>query len=131
MLPRFPVSDARVHGPTRSSARQTTADRRYKYFAEDVRASAEFNECCIDTGADARDVLVVSGCRRRQERDQYCLDHPREPGTDAQATIDGMHFNLFNANTVLAATATYGPNWLRPSGVLGPRLFKRGVQVDF
>jgi len=53
------------------------------------------------------------------------------PGTDAQATIDGMHFNLFNANTVLAATATYGPNWLRPSGVLGPRLFKTGVQVDF
>ena len=40
-------------------------------------------------------------------------------------------YNLFNANTVLAATAIYGPNWLRPSGVLGPRLFKVGVQVDF
>ena len=40
-------------------------------------------------------------------------------------------FNLFNANTVLAATATYGPNWLRPSAVLGPRLYKVGAQVDF
>jgi hypothetical protein len=49
--------------------------------------------------------------------------------TQVRAMLDV--FNLFNANTVLAATATYGPNWLRPSGVLGPRLFKAGVQVDF
>jgi hypothetical protein len=46
-----------------------------------------------------------------------------------RATLDV--YNLFNAGTILAATPVYGPNWLKPAGVLGPRLFKGGVQVDF
>jgi len=46
-----------------------------------------------------------------------------------RATLDV--YNLFNAGTILAATPVYGPNWLKPAGVLGPRLFKAGVQVDF
>jgi hypothetical protein len=40
-------------------------------------------------------------------------------------------YNLFNASTVLAINTNYGPNWLRPSNVLGARLFKFGAQLDF
>jgi hypothetical protein len=39
--------------------------------------------------------------------------------------------NLFNENTVLGINNRYGPSWLLPSNILGARLFKLGVQVDF
>jgi hypothetical protein len=47
--------------------------------------------------------------------------------------IQGMFdvYNVFNANDVLAVNTRYGPSWLRPSNVLGARLFKLGAQVDF
>ena len=47
--------------------------------------------------------------------------------------IQGMFdiYNLFNASTVLAINANYGPSWLRPSNILGARLFKFGAQLDF
>jgi len=40
-------------------------------------------------------------------------------------------YNVFNASTVLGVNAAYGPAWLRPTAILGARLFKFGAQVDF
>ena len=40
-------------------------------------------------------------------------------------------YNLFNANTVVRSSSTYGANWLRPTLVLAPRLFKFQIQVDY
>jgi hypothetical protein len=47
--------------------------------------------------------------------------------------VKGMFdiYNLFNANTVLLRNNTYGSTWGRPTAVLGARLFKFGVQVEF
>ena len=40
-------------------------------------------------------------------------------------------YNLLNASTVLSVNNTYGPTWQRPLTILGPRLFKFGVEVNF
>jgi hypothetical protein len=40
-------------------------------------------------------------------------------------------YNLLNASTVLAVNPTFGASWLRPAAILGARLVKFGVQVDF
>jgi hypothetical protein len=47
--------------------------------------------------------------------------------------VQGMFdiYNALNANTVLGTNPAWGVNWLRPTEVLGPRLFKFGAQVDF
>ena len=46
-----------------------------------------------------------------------------------QASVD--IYNILNARTVLAANGTYGPTWLKPSAILGGRMFKLGGQIDF
>ena len=53
--------------------------------------------------------------------------------TIARTRIQGMFdiYNLFNQNDVLAINTRFGPSWLRPSNVLGARLFKLGAQVNF
>lgn len=40
-------------------------------------------------------------------------------------------FNLFNANPVLAMVTRYGNAWRNATTVLGPRVMKLGVKVDF
>ncbi|MBM3779567.1 MAG: TonB-dependent receptor [Acidimicrobiia bacterium] len=40
-------------------------------------------------------------------------------------------YNAFNARTVLSTNATYGPAWLRPTAILGGRMFKIGGQLDY
>jgi hypothetical protein len=47
--------------------------------------------------------------------------------------VQGMFdiYNLFNASTILGVNQTYGPAWLRPTSILGARLFKVGAQVDW
>ena len=40
-------------------------------------------------------------------------------------------YNIFNGSSILAINTTYGSAWLRPQEILGARLFKFGVQVDF
>ena len=40
-------------------------------------------------------------------------------------------FNLFNANQVLAMVTRYGAAWRNATRVLGPRVMKLGVKVDF
>ena len=40
-------------------------------------------------------------------------------------------YNLFNGNNVLSQNAAYGASWQAPSSVLGARLFKFGVQIDY
>jgi hypothetical protein len=40
-------------------------------------------------------------------------------------------FNAFNSNQVLVMTTRYGAAWQNATGVLAPRLFKVGVQVNF
>src|SRR5262249_38436915 len=51
----------------------------------------------------------------------------------ARARVQGRFdvYNLFNASTVLNEVFTYGPNWRKPSSVLGARLIKLGAQLDF
>jgi hypothetical protein len=50
-------------------------------------------------------------------------------GTRLQGMFDA--YNVFNASSILAMTTRYGAAWLQPSQVLGGRLFKFGVQVDY
>jgi hypothetical protein len=47
--------------------------------------------------------------------------------------VQGMFdvYNILNASTILSEITTYGPNWLRPTAILGGRLFKFGAQLDF
>jgi hypothetical protein len=40
-------------------------------------------------------------------------------------------YNVFNGTTVLSVNSTFGPQFLRPTGVMGARLFKFGAQLDF
>jgi hypothetical protein len=40
-------------------------------------------------------------------------------------------YNLFNTSTVLNVNGTYGTTWLRPTSIIGGRLFRFGGQVDF
>ena len=40
-------------------------------------------------------------------------------------------YNVFNGVDVLSMTTRYGPAWLEPVEVLGPRMFKFGAQYDF
>ena len=51
----------------------------------------------------------------------------------AGTRIQGMFdiYNVFNQNDALVINTRFGPSWLRPSNVLGARLFKLGAQVDF
>jgi hypothetical protein len=46
-----------------------------------------------------------------------------------QANVD--IYNAGNASSVLSINTTFGPNWLRPTGVLQGRLVKFGAQFDF
>jgi hypothetical protein len=40
-------------------------------------------------------------------------------------------FNLFNSATVLADNTAYGANWLRPTGILAPRIATVGAQINY
>jgi hypothetical protein len=40
-------------------------------------------------------------------------------------------YNLFNASTILARNNTFGSTWGLPTAILGARVFKFGVQLDF
>ena len=40
-------------------------------------------------------------------------------------------YNLFNASTVLSQNNAYGASWQTPNSILGGRLFKFGVQIDY
>jgi len=40
-------------------------------------------------------------------------------------------YNIFNANSVLSMTPTYGTSWLNAAQVLSPRLLRVGAQLDF
>lgn len=51
----------------------------------------------------------------------------------AGARVQGMFdvYNVFNASTILSINNNYGPAWLRPTSILGARMFKIGGQVDW
>jgi hypothetical protein len=40
-------------------------------------------------------------------------------------------YNIFNASPVLGLSSTFGAAWRRPTSILGARLLKFGVQVDW
>jgi hypothetical protein len=40
-------------------------------------------------------------------------------------------FNVFNENSILAINPRYGTAWRNATTVLGPRLYKVGVKIDF
>jgi hypothetical protein len=40
-------------------------------------------------------------------------------------------YNVFNYRSVDVVNARYGPTWLQPTVILGPRMFKFGGQVEF
>ena len=50
-------------------------------------------------------------------------------GIRVQPAVDA--YNLFNDAPVLTANSRFGSSWLNPSTILGGRLFKFGVQVDW
>ena len=47
----------------------------------------------------------------------------------AQAQFDA--YNVFNSSAVLGVNGTYGATWRQPSTILGARLLKFGVQLDW
>jgi hypothetical protein len=53
----------------------------------------------------------------------------RRGNTRVLAALD--IYNVLNTATVLSVVSTYGPNWLRPSGVVGGRLFKVSAQITY
>ena len=50
-----------------------------------------------------------------------------------QVRLRGMMdlYNALNASPVLQFVSTYGPNWQRPTEILGARTIKFGAQMDF
>jgi hypothetical protein len=40
-------------------------------------------------------------------------------------------YNVFNASSILSENVSYGPNWLRPTQILAPRLLKFGAKMTF
>ena len=40
-------------------------------------------------------------------------------------------YNLLNANAPQTINTTFGPDWRKPTEVLGPRLLKLSAQLDF
>ncbi len=52
-------------------------------------------------------------------------------GATARLMLNADVYNLFNNNWIIGYTAAYGPNFMRPTQVLSPRLFKLGGQFDF
>ena len=40
-------------------------------------------------------------------------------------------YNAFNNRAPQTINATYGPEWLTPTTLLGARLLKFGAQIDF
>ena len=51
------------------------------------------------------------------------------PGRGIEPTLD--IYNFFNASPILSENVSYGPNWLRPTQILAPRLFKFGAKMTF
>ena len=49
----------------------------------------------------------------------------------ARVAVNGEFYNLTNNNWIIAYGTTFGPNFMRPSQVLSPRMFKIGAQLDF
>ena len=49
----------------------------------------------------------------------------------ARFAINADFYNLTNNNWIIGYTANYGSNFLRPTQVLSPRLFKIGARFDF
>jgi hypothetical protein len=49
----------------------------------------------------------------------------------AQLTGNVGVYNLLNANNVLSVQTTYGPQWLKPTRVMDPRLFQLAARLDF
>ena len=49
----------------------------------------------------------------------------------SRLAINADLYNLTNNNWIIAYGSNFGPNFLRPSQVLSPRMFKIGGQFDF
>ena len=49
-------------------------------------------------------------------------------GIKLQGNLD--LYNLFNEDAVLQVNTRYGPAWLQPTNILGPRTIKIGFQLD-
>ena len=52
-------------------------------------------------------------------------------GTGTRFALNLDVYNLTNSNWIIGYQSAYGPNFLRPTQVLSPRLFKIGGQFDF
>jgi hypothetical protein len=67
--------------------------------------------------------------KRLSQFDIRLTKNVRMKGARIRGTLD--LFNVFNANTIVSRNNTYGPTWGRPNAILGGRLVKFGVQVDY
>jgi hypothetical protein len=52
-------------------------------------------------------------------------------GRTARLLVNADLYNVTNSNWIIGYTNAYGPNFMRPTQVLSPRLFKIGGQFDF
>ena len=76
--------------------------------------------------------LIEPGTRFEDRIQQVDIRFTRTFGL-RKARLKGMFdvYNLFNASSILTMTTRYGAAWLQPSLILGGRLLKFGVQVDY
>lgn len=95
------------------------------YFARTVSVSLNYGSATIQ--AEPPD--------SRQRDDVFLLDLRSERrfrlprGTSFALFVDA--FNLLNTNAVTGLTTTTGPNFLRPTGILPPRVLQIGTKFSF
>jgi hypothetical protein len=72
----------------------------------------------------------------------FTLFEPRFSQTDLRLTkavtvsklriqLQADGYNLFNSSAVLGLNSSYGVTWRQPTAIIGARLFKFGVQMDW
>jgi hypothetical protein len=89
----------------------------------------------LSAGATATKVVsliapqTVFGDRMNQVDLRFTKRFTLGPGS--RFAVNADFYNLTNSNWIIGYTANYGPNFLRPTQVLSPRLFKIGGQFDF
>ena len=89
----------------------------------------------LSAGANATKTITliqpntVWGDRLNQIDVRFSKRFALHPGV--RLAVNADFYNLTNNNWIIAYGSNFGPNFLRPSQVLSPRMFKIGGQFDF
>ncbi len=95
------------------------------YFARTVSVSLNYGNATIQaepTGSRQRDAVFLFDLRSER---RFTLPHKTTIGLFVDA------FNLLNTNAVTALTTTTGPNFLRPTGIVPPRVLQVGSKFSW